>query len=579
MKRKFWLYGSLGVGALALTLSAFQPGVFGQPGANKANKDAVAGTDQVTGLGSISGTVTGPKEFKAAKVYAKNLDKNVTYMVFTEGGKYQALDLFPGNYEVRAEKNGFTSPDAQKVTVSAGGTASANFTLTDGTYRPAQQMRTGVPMNEPLVEYDKLYPPGPGRVTIERSCMRCHGPDFLPNKQWDADQWNAGIDLMMSTAPNSNPPGRINEVSVPGLIQGEERKTLVDYLVKNFGPDSTPRGLAIQEAPIDEKALGKAEFMEYQLPPLPNGKERRFHDEHLSQNGDVWYVDTNGLQIGKMDPRTATWTDYALPDAKYRGHGLIQTKDGDIWVAGHTAFVRIDSKTGEMKFYPYDPNSPRPPHGNTPFADSKESVWTTLMWTNQVAKYDRQTGEVSRFTPPTPFGGIYGMVIDKQDNMWATEWINCKIEKFDTKNEKFTEYTPPDKPCNARRVFVDHAGMVWIPMDWPGKIESLNPKTGQFTSYPEPVPHAFPYDIQEDSMNNLWIADSGQGGGLYKFEPKTKKFTYYPAEQRTDMPKISVSQENSIWYTTRGGSTKTQSLGVLYPDKTKIKTLAAYLVQ
>ena len=103
MKRKFWLYGCLGVGALALTLFAFQPGVFGQPGANKANKDAVAGTDQVTGLGSISGTVKGPKEFKAAKVYAKNVDKNVTYMVFTEGGKYQAVDLFPGNYEVRAE--------------------------------------------------------------------------------------------------------------------------------------------------------------------------------------------------------------------------------------------------------------------------------------------------------------------------------------------------------------------------------------------------------------------------------------------------------------------------------------------
>jgi streptogramin lyase len=574
MKRNLWLFSSLGVGALALSLFVVQPGWSGQ----KANKDAVAGVDQVTGLGSISGTVKGPKEFKAAKVYARNTDKNVTYMVFTDGGKYQAADLFPGNYEVHAEKNGFTNSDVQKVTVTAGGTATADFSLTDGVYRPAQQMRTGVPFNEPLVPYDELYPAGPARVTIERSCMRCHGPDFLPNKQWDADQWNAAIDLMMSTKPNSNPPGRINEISVPGLIQGEERKVLVDYLVKNFGPDSKPRGLAVPEAPVDEKALGKAEYIEYQIPALPDGKERRFHDEHLSQNGDVWYVDTNGVQIGKMDPRTATWTDYPI-DVKYRGHGLIQTKDGDIWVSGHNGFIRIDSKSGAMKFYDYDPKSPRPPHGNTPFADSKENVWTSLMWTNQVAKYDRQTGEVSRFDVPSPFGAAYGEVIDKQDNMWIAEWINCKIEKFDTKTEKFTEFTPPDKPCNERRLFVDHAGMVWIPLDWPGKIESLDPKTGKFTSYKEPVPYAFPYDIQEDSMNNLWIADSGQGGGLYKFEPKTKKFTYYPAQQRTDMPKISVSKEDSIWYTTRGGSTKTMSLGVLYPDKTKIKTLAAYLVQ
>ena len=576
MKRNLWLLASLGAGALALSLFVIQPGVHGQ---TKANKDAVAGADQVTGLGSISGTVKAPKDFKAAKVYARNVDKNVTYMVFTEAGKYQALDLFPGNYEVTVTKNGFSDSEVQKVTVAAGGTATADFSMQEGTVRPAQQMRTGVPFNEPLVAYDELYPPGPARVTIERSCMRCHGPDFLPNKQWDADQWNAGIDLMMSTAPNSNPPGRINEISVPGLIQGDERKVLVDYLVKNFGPDSTPRGLAVPEAPADEKALGKAEFIEYHLPALPGGKERRFHDEHLSQNGDVWYVDTNGLQIGKMDPRTASWTDYALPDAKYRGHGLIQTKDGDIWVAGHTAFVRIDSKTGKMQFYTYDPNSPRPPHGNTPFADSKENVWTTLMWTNQIAKYDRQTGEVSRFTAPSPYGGIYGMVIDKNDNMWASEWLDCKIARFDINTEKFTEYSPPDKPCNARRVFVDHAGMVWIPMDWPGKIAMLNPNTGKFTEYNEPEPHSFPYDIQEDSQNNLWIADSGQGGGLYKFEPKTKKFTYYPAEQRTDMPKISVSKEDSIWYTTRGGDVKTQALGVLYPDKTKIKTLAAYLVQ
>jgi len=559
---------------VALALFVIQPGMNGQ---TKADKSAVAGADQITGLGSISGTVKAPKEFKAAKVFAHNVDKNVTYMVYTDGGKYQAVDLFPGNYEVTVSKNGFNSSDVQKVTVTAEGTATADFTLQEGTVRPAQQMRTGVPLNEPLLPYDQLYPPGPGRVTIEHTCMRCHGPDFLSNKQWDADQWNAAIDLMQSTAPNTNPPGRISEASVPGGIKPEDRKVLVDYLVKNFGPDSTPRGLALPEAPIDEMALGKAEYIEYHLPALPSGKERRFHDEHLSMNGDVWYVDTNGLQIGKMDPRTATWTDYALPDAKYRGHGLIQTKDGDVWVAGHTAFVRIDSKNGSMQYYAYDPKSERPPHGNTPYADSKENVWTTLMWTNQIAKWDRKTGEVSRFTLPTPYSAPYGAVMDKSDNFWIAEWMACKIAKFDTNTEKFTEYVPLSKPCNMRRLFVDHAGMVWYPMDANGKIGMLDPTTGKMAEYDEPVPHGFPYDIQEDSRNNLWISDSGQGGGLYKFDPKTKKFTYYPAIQRTDMPKISVSKEDSVWYTTRGGDVKTQALGVLYPDKTKITTLAAYL--
>lgn len=538
-----------------------------------------ADADQPTGLGSISGTVKAPSEFKAAKIFAHNVEKNVTYMVFTENGKYRAVDLFPGEYEVTVAKNGFSNSDVRRVTVTAGGNASADFTLAEGIRRPAQQMRPGVPMNEPLLPYDQLYPPGPARATIERTCMRCHGPDFLPNKHWNAEQWNEAIDMMMSTALNSNPPGRISESSVPGGISPEERKTLVEYLVTNFGPDSTPRGVALPEAPVDEKALGKAEFIEYHLPPLPNGRPRRFHDEHLSRNGDVWYVDMSGLQIGKMDPRTATWTDFALPDPKYRGHGLIQTRDGDIWVAGHTAFVRINSETGAMQFYPYDPHAERPPHGNTPFADSKENVWTTLMWSNQIAKWDRKTAQVSLFTLPTPYSGPYGAVMDSNDNFWVAEWLACKIAKFDTKTEKFTEYVPLAKPCNVRRLFVDHAGMVWYPMDANSKIGMLNPATGKMVEYPEPLPFSFPYDIQEDSHHNLWIADSGQGGGFYRFEPNSKKFTYYPAIQRTDMPKISVSQEDSVWYTTRGGDVKTQALGVLYPDKTKMKTLAAHLPQ
>ena len=253
MKRQMWLLDILGTGIVVLVLLGIQPAVNSQ---TKANKGAIAG------MGSLSGTVKAPKEFKAAQVYARNVDKNVVYMVYTEGGKYQAVDLFPGNYEVSVTKNGFSGGDVQKVTITSGSNATADFTLQEGTYRPDQQMRFGVPPNEPLLAYDELYPPGEGRTIIERTCMRCHGPDFLPNKQWDADQWNAAIDLMQSTAPYSNPPGRISPTSVPQGISPQERRALVDYLVKNFGPNSNLRGLAVPDVPLDEQALGEAMYIE-----------------------------------------------------------------------------------------------------------------------------------------------------------------------------------------------------------------------------------------------------------------------------------------------------------------------------
>ena len=62
---------------------------------NKAMKSAGAGAPgMLAGLGSASGTVKAPSEFKAAKVYLKNVDKNVVYMVFTEGGRLSGCRSF-----------------------------------------------------------------------------------------------------------------------------------------------------------------------------------------------------------------------------------------------------------------------------------------------------------------------------------------------------------------------------------------------------------------------------------------------------------------------------------------------------
>src|SRR5260370_20711297 len=181
MKRKIWLTGLLGAIGLVLIFSAGTTAFSGQ---RKAMKSAgISTTGAIAGTGTLSGSVKAPKEFKAAKVYAKNLDKNVVYMVFTEDGKYQAVDLFPGNYEVSVTKNGFSGGDVQKVTVTEGGNATADFSLKEGTFRPNQQMRIGLLKDEPLLSYDELYPPGHSRETIARTCILCHGPDCLPTKQ------------------------------------------------------------------------------------------------------------------------------------------------------------------------------------------------------------------------------------------------------------------------------------------------------------------------------------------------------------------------------------------------------------
>src|SRR3984893_9446188 len=136
MNRKLWLLSVLGLFCSVLVFMGIQPSASSQ---TRADKSAIAGTNAIAGMGSLSGTVKAPKEFKAAKVFAKNVDKHVVYMVYTDGGRYQAIDLLPGSYEVTVAKNGFTGGDVQKVTVTAGATATADFSLEEGSPRPDQQ--------------------------------------------------------------------------------------------------------------------------------------------------------------------------------------------------------------------------------------------------------------------------------------------------------------------------------------------------------------------------------------------------------------------------------------------------------
>src|SRR3981189_1941033 len=98
MKRKLWLSGLFGAIGLVLTFSAVKTAFSGQ---SKAMKSAgISTTGATSRTGALSRSVIAPKEFKAAKVYAKNRDKASIYRVFTDGGNYEAVDLFPGNYEV-----------------------------------------------------------------------------------------------------------------------------------------------------------------------------------------------------------------------------------------------------------------------------------------------------------------------------------------------------------------------------------------------------------------------------------------------------------------------------------------------
>src|SRR5262249_57158138 len=104
----------------------------------------------------------------------------------------------------------------------------------------------------------------------------------------------------------------------------QDRKDLVEYLVKNFGPDAKPRNVrTVQETPLDEVKLGKAMFMEYYVPQDapgqgvnapeytgPGGRPgtRRIQDVRFDTDGNVYGSDRGTpRRLIKLNPRTGEW--------------------------------------------------------------------------------------------------------------------------------------------------------------------------------------------------------------------------------------------------------------------------------
>lgn len=168
------------------------------------------------------------------------------------------------------------------------------------------------------------------------------------------------------------------------------------------------------------------------------------------------------------------------------------------------------------------------------------SVWMPHSWTaNQIAKLDPRTGEVQEFdAPPGTRRALHiHSALQAPDGMvWFSEDAECRLGKFDPETKKFAIYQPPD--CGPRdddaktgrgMNSIGSGDMNSIRIDRDGKIWAggsglfrFDPKTEKFTEFPD-VPT--PYGIELDQQGNLWFAQFPKEGKIGRVDMKTLKVT------------------------------------------------------
>jgi virginiamycin B lyase len=529
---------------------------------------AAAGQAELAGLASVSGTVSSNAPFKAARVYFRNTDRRMQYMVYTAGGKYQAAHLLPGSYEMRVEAKGLAS-SVTTVSLKAGKNPPLDAALRENK-DDAQ-----------IVTMDEMFPPGPGRDYVKDTCVGCHNPNLFGSRQMPAAAWDQYVEMMLKG-------GQIPR----GFASPQEREDLVQYLGKHFGPDTKKRAVRfVQEVPLDEAKLAKAMYVEYYLPQNAAGTDpalrRRGQDPHFDRDGNVWITDRNvPNRLSKLNPRTGEWKDWLMPHPQGETHGLTIDREGVVWVPERIGkrtdkdglhLAAFDPRTEKWEIFPLDPdgNVKESLQPHTPVVDAQGNVWSTVIRGDRFFKWNRQTRKVELYTTPSRPSAPYGIDIDSQGNIWMALFRGeARVGKYEPATDKFTEFKALTQPGRIRRASVDLQDRVWYGVYDRGVIGWIDAKSGKVTEAKLPLDLSRPYDPQGDYEGNVWFGDDGQGGTTVRYNPQTKEFSYYPTPQMADQPKIEITRDGAVWYCPRSGAEP--GVGVLYPDVSKMRTLAAH---
>jgi len=237
---------------------------------------------ELQNMGILTGKVTASKPFKAGQVYLRGQDeRHMMYMVYTQAGAFKTVAVMPGNYELVVRARGLES-DPQKVVVKSGANPPVTVAMHDAkdpnayptSVDPSQARTPGgvLPERKEMMataSYDEIYPPGPGKVVLETLCMGCHGDNYFSTRPRSAQGWKFGLDRMMGKSLGEHERVSLGEGFLAANASAfrfglQDRKDVLEYLTTNFGLDKKPRAVKTdKEFPLDEAALGKAQYIEY----------------------------------------------------------------------------------------------------------------------------------------------------------------------------------------------------------------------------------------------------------------------------------------------------------------------------
>lgn len=198
--------------------------------------------------------------------------------------------------------------------------------------------------------------------------------------------------------------------------------------------------------------------------------------------------------------------------------------------------------------------------------DSKNYLW--IGTDDGLYRYDGFKLKRYRNNPENPesISGnkIISVAEDADSNIWIAP-ANGALCLFDRDNDSFVRFknNPEDSTSisgdTTSVLFIDKQHNLWIGVKGKYGLNKWNPLSKTFTRYrvidtESNIGANTIYSIAGDNSGNIWIADD-QLDGLFRFEPVTRKTSYYPSGSfpiTTHGKLLFIDRDDVVWISTYG---------------------------
>ncbi len=499
----------------------------------------LAFTRDVLQAQSITGIVknVSGEPVAGALIKVSSAESGLTFMVVSRTqGRYTTPSLPPGKYTVQGFGGEMQSNPGEPMQVSSGQQAKADLVLRIPRKIIPHEKRTT------NAEYLKLMPEGDGKRLILTRCVLCHGIERIVPIRAAREDWQKNVNRMRFFLEQ-------NHVPVPG----QEQDTIVEYVAKNFGPDTPP---------VAEKGSGTNP--DGHLPrTLLTGQQARFvamefrlprgiwiHDIAVDSQGNAWFTERVSEMIGRFDAKSLTYTRIAPPPAKSPS-GLtalsIDPQD-NVWFTDNSVnglLYRYNPTTREFTKYDIPPTDPILTRNINMLRFHPEgSVWGTGITSHRILRLDPSTGKWTEYA--VQMGSLpYGLVLAKDNSVWVSTHYGNAVERLNPQSGKLTQYKMTTRNANLRRMQADAEGNLWVTGNETGTVIKVDPRTGKISSFTPPTQDSGPFCIDVDTKRNLiWFGEM-YADKLGRYDPRSNTFTEFPLPSAD--PSVEFSDVKVIW--------------------------------